>query len=277
MKRNNLQHRKHIKYSLGDQIFIGIVYSLVLLITFICLYPMYFTVIASVSESKALSRGLVSFWPVGFQIDAYVQVFKNQEIWRGYGNTIFYTVFGTIFNLLLTIPTAYALSKKRMFGRDICFTLFLFTMYFGGGMIPTYILFDSFNMLNTRLILIVSGGLSVYNVIVTRTYFQSNIPESLLESARIDGASELRTFRQIVLPLSKPIIAVIALYYADGHWSSYYGALIYLTDSKLMPLQIVLRKILILNQTYMEEIVTSNATGEQLQAAQQRMELAVIM
>ncbi len=233
----------------GDKIFLFIVYAVILLIVCLCLYPLYLTVIASISDPYDVYRGRVNLLPHGFTLDAYKLVFTNKAIWRGYGNTILYTVVGTMFNLFLTIPSAYALSKKRMYGRGVLSTIFLITMYFGGGMVPTYILFKNLGLINTRLILMINGGVSVYNVIVTRTYFQSNIPETLFEAARIDGANEFLVFFKLVIPLSAPIIAVITLYYAVGHWGSYFSAMIYTYDQSLQPLQLVLRKILILNES----------------------------
>ena len=237
-----------LRYSWGDRIFLTVVYGTLILITLICFYPLYYTVIASVSDAYDLYRGKVSILPSGFTLEAYQMVLQNDDIWRGYANTIFYTVTGTLFNLFLTIPAAYALSKKRMLGRGFLMTVFLITMYFGGGMIPTYIMMDKLELINTRWILIISGGISVYNTIVTRTFFQNNIPETLYEAARIDGANEFRVFGQLALPLSKPIIAVMTLYYAVSHWNSYFNALIYVQDQDKHPLQMVLRKILILNE-----------------------------
>ena len=251
------KRKKWARYSLSDKIFLIITYGILLLIAFVCLYPMYFTVIASFSDAYDVYMGRVNWLPSQFTTEAYKLVFQNRMIWRGYANSIFYTVVGTLFNLALTIPTAYALSKKRMYGRTFFMTLFIITMYFGGGMIPTYILFKNLNLINTRWILIVNGGLSVYNVVVTRTYFQNNIPESLYEAARIDGSSEIGIFAKLVIPLSAPIIAVIALYYAVGHWSSYFSAMIYITDIDLQPLQVILRKILILNETAYEDALNS--------------------
>ncbi len=238
-----------LRYSRGDRFFLAVVYGSLILIALICLYPLYYTVIASVSDAYELYLGKVSLWPSGFTMEAYQMVLVNDNIWRGYANTIFYTVTGTLFNLFLTIPAAYGLSKSRMLGRNFLMTVFLITMYFGGGMIPTYILMNNLNLINTRLILILAGGLSVYNTIVTRTFFQNNIPETLFEAARIDGANEFRIFVQLVLPLSKPIIAVMTLYYAVSHWNSYFTAMIYVSDKAKHPLQMVLRSILILNET----------------------------
>lgn len=266
-----------MNYSWNDKVFLILVYAIVILIAFICLYPMYFTVIASFSDSTAVYSGKTNLWFKGFNLNAYKYVFMEDSIWIGYRNSIFYTFFGTCFNLFLTIPTAYALSKSRMFCRNFLTTLFLFTMYFGGGMIPTYLQFKNMELLNTPWIMIISGGLSVYNVIVTRTFFQNNIPESLYEAARIDGANEIYIFLKIVLPLSAPIIAVMALYYAVGHWGSYFGAMLYVRNDDLHPLQLVLRKILILNQGVQagfEEFATS---PEAVEAAQKKAEMANVM
>jgi len=265
-------------YSLGDKVFLIIVYSVLILIAFLCLYPLYFTVIASLSDPYEVYRGKVNLFPKGFTLEAYTLVFQNRMIWRGYANTVFYTVAGTAFNLLLTIPAAYALSKKRMLGRSFVSTLFLITMYFSGGMIPTYILMNELNLVNTPWIMILSGGLSVYNVVVARTYFQNSIPETLYEAARIDGAGEFRIFLKLVIPLSAPIIAVIALYYAVAHWSSYFDAMIYITDADLHPLQVVLRRILILNEAAYEDAVSSgDATQEMIQDAARQAEMALVM
>ena len=269
---------KWANYPLGDKIFLIVVYGTLILITLACLYPMYFTVIASFSEADDVYLGKVSLLPSNPTLESYKLVFENKAIWRGYANTIFYTVTGTFFGLFLTIPTAYALSKKRMYGRGFFMTLFLITMYFGGGMIPTYLLMNNLHLINTRWILIISGGLSVYNVVVARTYFQNNIPETLFEAARIDGANEFLVFFKLVIPLSAPIIAVIALYCAVAHWSNYFTAMIYVSDNDLQPLQIILRRILILNQKAYETVLSdANATNEQIEAAARQAYLAITM
>ncbi len=280
MKKNkvNQTNFKWARYSWNDRIFLVIVYTVITLITLACLYPLYFTVIASFSDANDVYTGKVNLLPSGFTLQAYELVFQNASIWKGYANTIFYTVVGTVFNLLLTIPTAYALSKQRMYGRNVLMTLFLITMYFGGGMIPTYMLYNNMGLINTRWIMILCGGLSVYNVVVTRTYFQNNIPETLFEAARIDGANELYIFCKMVIPLSAPIIAVIALYYAVGHWSSYFEAMIYITDQDLHPLQVVLRRILILNETAYEDILhMGEVDGALMEDAIWRAHVAVTM
>lgn len=280
MKNDRMSKRrmKWLNYSMGDKLFLITTYTVVIILTLICLYPLYFTVIASISEPNAVYSGKVNLWPSGFTLEAYEAMLQNKSIWLGYANTIFYTVAGTSFNIFLTIPCAYALSKKKMFGRGFLTGLFLFTMYFGGGMIPTYLLYDSLNLINTRWILVLCGGLSVYNVIVARTYFQTNISESLCEAARIDGANEFYIFWKLVLPLSAPIIAVITLYYAVGHWSSYFNAMIYVMDTDLHPLQLVLRRILILNETAFDEAVMSgDNSGDMLAMLDRLRELATTM
>lgn len=245
----------------GDKAFLTFVYFCIALIVLLCAYPLYLTVIASISDPYDVYSGKVNLIPSGFSIESYQLVFTNKAIWRGYGNSILYTVAGTLFNLFLTIPSAYALSKKRMYGRNFLTTVFLITMYFGGGMIPTYILYKNLGLIDTRWVLIIGGGVSVYNVIVTRTFFQNNIPETLFEAARIDGANEFLVFMKLVLPLSAPIIAVITLYYAVGHWGSYFSAMIYTYDQTLQPLQLVLRNILILNETaYTDALASGDAS-----------------
>ena len=245
----------------GDKVFLTIVYICIALVTLMCIYPLYLTVIASISDPYDVYSGKVNILPSGFTIESYKLVFTNKAIWRGYGNSVLYTVAGTLFNLFLTIPSAYALSKRRMYGRSFLTTVFLITMYFGGGMIPTYLLYKNLHLIDTRWVLIIGGGISIYNVIVTRTYFQNNIPDTLFEAARIDGANEFLVFLKLVLPLSAPIIAVITLYYAVGHWGSYFSAMIYTYDQTLQPLQLVLRNILILNETaYTDALASGDAS-----------------
>lgn len=261
-----------------DRVFMFFVYAILSLISFCCIYPLYFTVIASISDPYSVYTGQVSFFPKGITFSAYELVFQNKEIWNGYKNTIFYTLGGTLFNLFLTIPAAYGLSKKRMYGRVLINTVFLITMYFGGGMIPTYLLMKELKLVNNPLIMIVSGGLSVYNMIVTRVFFQNNIPESLYEAARLDGCSEMGIFFKIVLPLSGAIVAVMALFYSVGHWNSYFTAMLYLTNPKQQPLSLVLRRILILNESaYQDVLNASDATAEAMKEAAERAYMANIM
>ncbi len=264
-------------YTWGDRVFLTVVYAFIIFALIACVYPLYYTVIASFSSAEAVYGGKVVWWIKGFTTKAYEMIIENDEIWRGYANSIYYTVLGTCFNLFLTIPAAYALSKKRMFGRSFLVALFMFTMYFGGGMVPYYILIRNLGLMNTRLLMIINGGLSIYNLVVTRTFFQNNIPEDLYEAARIDGSNELSIFFRIVLPLSGPITAVMALYYGVTHWGSYFSAMIYLTDNKLQPLQVILRNILLVNQTALEEMLETDVSIEVLQDAVYRAQIALTM
>ena len=233
----------------SDRIFGLINTTILILIVIVEIYPLYFTVIASISDPYAVVKGKVFLLPEGFTWDAYKYVFSESRIWRGYRNTILYTLFGTTWNLFLTIPAAYVLSKKDLVGRGWITTFFLIPMYFGGGLIPTYLQVRSLNLIDKPWTLIILGGLSIYNMVVARVYYQSSIPGEIYGSARIDGASDFMQFFRIALPLSAPILAVMALYYGVGHWNNYFTALIYVSNSKLQPLQIELRNILLLNQT----------------------------
>ena len=266
-------------YKTKENVVFDTIVNLVMIFTLlVCFLPFVYMAALSFSSSKAIINNQVLFWPVGFNLDAYKQIFTYPNFFRAYGNTIFYTVFGTLFNLLLTIPAAYAMSKKRMLGRGFLSTLFLIPMYVGGGMIPTYILMTNLKLLDTRWILVISGGLSIYNMIVTRTYFQTSIPESLYEAARIDGSSELGIFFRIAIPLSMPVIAVIALYYASGHWNGYFNAMIYLTRNDLKPLQLVLRRILINSESaYDQAAAMEDADAEYLKFLIHQAHLAVTM
>lgn len=254
-----------------------VVDAILIFITLLCLYPLYYTVIASVSDFTAVATGKVGFWPINFQLKAYKAVFENQQIWLGYRNTIIYTVLGTSFNLFLTIPTAYVMSKKQMFGHTVITWYFLITMYFSGGMIPTYLLYKDLGLLNNPLVMIITGGLSIYNMIVARTYFSSSIPADLYEAGRIDGCSEFGLFFKIALPLSMPITAVMMLYYAVGHWNSYFNAMMYLTKVDYQPLSLVLRRILIMNQSAVDEAGLMTLDPALLQDAAERANLAIVM
>jgi putative aldouronate transport system permease protein len=259
--------------SLDDRVFAFVNYSLLGLVLFLVVYPLYYTIIVSFSEPALVARNEVTFMPKGFTLDSYRNVFENSIIWTGYMNTIYYTAAGTIFNILLTIPCAYAFSKKGLPGRRVLIFIFTFTMYFSGGMIPTYILVKSLGLPNTPFVMIILGGVSVYNMIVARAFFESAIPEELYEAARIDGYSEIRIFFKIAIPLAAPIIAVITLYYSVGHWNEFFSALIYLTKERLYPLQLVLRNILLENQA----MKGGFATDEEMAAMVKRLYTAETM
>lgn len=236
-------YRFRMRYS--DKIFdaLNLIIMCALLIIFI--WPLWFVFISSFSDPNEVFSGNVIVWPKGFTLDAYVNTMQYKLLWTGYANTIFYTTVGTLINIIVTICAAYPLSRKEYAPRKIVLYLLVFTMYFSGGLIPKYLVVRSLGMVNTRWAMLIPGACSVYNMLVTRTYFKNSIPESLFEAATIDGANSFHQLVKIVLPLSKPIVAVIGLYYAVGHWNDYYTALIYLRDVDLLPLQSALRDILL--------------------------------
>ena len=207
-------------------------------------YPLYYILIASVSDYKAVGRGEVVLWPKGFSLDAYIKVFKKDSIMIGYRNTLVYTDLGSALNLILTLTSAYALSVKFP-GRRLINFLITFTMFFSGGIIPTYFLYRDLGLLNSLWVMILPGAVSAYNLIIARTFITNNISIELYEAAEIDGCSRFRFFINIVLPLSTILISILTLFYAVGHWNSYFNALMYLDDPNLYPLQLVSREILI--------------------------------
>mgnify|MGYP001076140807 CR=1 FL=1 len=236
------------KKQLSDILIDLFVYGAIALTVIAAAYPVYFVCIASVSSPTAVSRGEVLLLPKKINFRAYQEVFQDARVWLGYRNTIFYTLAGTALSLVFTIPASFSLSRKELPFRQGLMFFFTFTMFFSGGLIPTYFLMQNLNLVNTVWVMILPFSVSVYNLIVTRTFFQNSIPEDLFEAARIDGCSYTRFLFQIVLPLSKAIIAVIGLYYAVWYWNEYMRALIYVQDKNLIPLQLVLRNILVENQ-----------------------------
>lgn len=230
-----------------DRVFMLINTAALTVIILIILIPLIFVVSASFSSPEAVIAGKVTLWPVDFSLQGYTTVFEHKKVWSGFGNSLFYTFFGTIFNVVMTIIAAYPLSRQDLVGRRFITLAFIFTMLFSGGLIPTYMVVRDLGLLNTRLAMILPTGIGIFNLLITITFFRTTIPPELIEAARIDGANDFRAFGSIVLPLSRPIIAVLALFYAVNHWNSYFSALIYLHDQGLFPLQIVLREILIQN------------------------------
>jgi putative aldouronate transport system permease protein len=243
-----LKKTKITRRSKEDKIFDIINFVLVAIILVLVIYPLYFIIIASISDPNMIYEGKVWFLPKEITFEGYRRIFSDSKIWLGYKNSIIYTVVGTLVNISFTLMAAYALSRKDLYGKNIIMSVFLFTMFFSGGLIPTYLVVKNLGLLNTMWALILPKAVAVWNLIVAKTYFQTTIPNELLESAKIDGCSDAKFFWKIVLPLSKPIVAVMVLFYAVGHWNSYFDALIYLNDEKLYPLQLILRNILIQNE-----------------------------
>jgi putative aldouronate transport system permease protein len=237
------------RQTLEDTIFDAIVLGLSLIILVIMAYPIWFIVIASFSSTQAVNSGKVWLWPNSFSLYGYQQVFKNSQIWLGYRNTILYTVLGAAFNLIITIPAAYALSRKDLVGRKMITLFIVFTVYFSGGLVPTYLAARSYGLVNTFWVLVIPFGVQWSHLIVSRAFFAENIPMEMLEAARMDGCSNTRFFLWIVLPLSSAIIAVIALYNVVGQWNSWFQYIVYVRNERLMPLQMVLREILVLNNS----------------------------
>ncbi|MGI6692166.1 MAG: carbohydrate ABC transporter permease [Christensenellales bacterium] len=227
-----------------DVVFDTVNVILLILITFLMIYPLYFTVLASVSNFFAVQNGDVLLWPVGFTLEAYQNVFRDSTIWRGYVNSIIYTVLGTIYNVSMTVCCAYGLSRPGLKGKGILNFFFVFTMYFGGGLIPSYLLIKDLGMINTLWVMIIPNGMGVFNMIITRTFYRSNFSNEIYEAAKIDGATEFRIFFSLALPLSGAIIAVMALYNGVGVWNSWFGGLLYITSPDKFPLALVLRTIL---------------------------------
>ena len=243
-----MRRKMKMKSGLSDRIYNICVMIIALSALLLVLYPMYFIVIASFSSSTLVNQGQVILLPKGINFYGYQKILERFEIWRGYRNTIFYTVGGTLLNLAVTLPAAYVLAQSRFRARRFIMTLFVITMYFGGGMVPTYMLVKSLHLINSPFTMVIMGAVSVYNVIITRTFFENSIPAELQEAAELDGCSHFKYFTSIVLPLSKAVISVITLYYAVGHWNDFFTALLYLNKDEYQPLQTILRDILISNQ-----------------------------
>lgn len=242
-----------IKNPMEDRILYFVVYTVIILFLLVILYPIIFIISASFSEGSEVQLGRVYLWPVKPTLEGYRAVFSHRNIMTGYRNTILYTLGGTLINVVVTVLCAYPLSRRDMPMRGYFVFLFVFTMFFGGGLIPTYLLVNSLGMVNTFWALLIPGAMSVYNMIITRTFFQNGVPHELLEASQIDGCSDARYFFSILLPLSQAVISVISLYYAVAHWNSYFSALIYIRDKQLQPLQLILRSILLSTRVSLNE------------------------
>ncbi|MBS5585469.1 MAG: carbohydrate ABC transporter permease [Clostridiales bacterium] len=241
--------------------------TLLLLITFLIVaYPIYFVIIASVSNPLAVNSGQVILAPVGFTLNGYEKILAFSRIWLGYRNTIFYVILGTAIAVVLTVSLAYPLSRKDFRMRNPLMAMVAFTMIFGGGMIPTYLVINQMNLLNTIWAVVLPGAITAQHVIIVRTFFQS-IPSEMVEAAAIDGATNFKVFLKIILPLSKAVVAVIVLYVASSLWNGYFGPMIYLTDQNLYPLQLFLRQILLQNDMQGVDI-SAAAVAEQQETAQ---------
>ena len=265
-----------IKHSKSDIIYYSVAYTIVTVMMLLVLYPLIYIVSASFSSASAVNAGKVFLFPVNFSVQSYKAILQYKNVYIGYRNTIFYTVAGTIINIAITMVCAYPLSRKNLMGRGFFTYIFAFTMIFSGGMIPNYLLVKNLGLINTIWAMLLPNALSVYNMVVTRTFLQNNIPDELLEAAKIDGCSDTQFFFRIILPLSKTIIAVIALFYGVGHWNAFFNAFLYLSNKNLYPLQIFLRQILIQNQIDSEMILDEDM-AMQMQGLHQLLKYSMIV
>ena len=254
--------KRKLKQFNSKTVYTIVVYTLAIVAALVWLYPLVFVVSASFSSPEALLAGEVFLFPKGFTLDAYKYIFQNDGILTGYRNTIFYSVVGTLYNMILTICAAYPLSKSDLRGKGLITVMITFTMFFGGGMIPTYLNLRDLGLLDTPWVMFVPSAISVTNFIIMRNYFTHSVPGELIEAAYMEGASELQILRKIVLPLSKPILGVLTIYYMSGHWNAYFSAIIYLSDDNLRPLQVFLRRILIMGG--MEGMYTGSTMTDSL-------------
>ncbi|MFC4811694.1 carbohydrate ABC transporter permease [Paenibacillus sp. GCM10023250] len=246
----------------GDKLLETLLYIWAAVVLLIVVYPLYFIVIASFSDPSAVGNGKVWLLPSGFTLDGYKELLKHANIWVGYRNTILYTVAGTAIGLAVNVSAGYALSRRDLAGRKAISLFFIFTMFFNGGLIPTFLTIRDFHLYDTFLVMVLPFSVAVFDIIVARTFFRTSIPAELWEAAQLDGCGNLRFYVLIVLPLSKAIVSVLALWFAVGQWNAYFNALIYLQNKNLFPLQLILRDILITNQ-----MQTALGTGEAAQIA----------
>ena len=275
--------KRRKKLTIGERIFNVILYILLAFIIIVTLYPLLYVISASISDPQAVASGKMILFPIEPSFESYRLAFEYQDIWIGYANTILYTFGGTVLQLVATLPCAYALSRKDLPGRGLLMGFFLLTMYLNGGLIPNYLNVNSFGLVNTRTYMLISGLVSVYNLIIARTFFANTISWELQEAAYLDGASTMSVFLRVVLPLSAPIIVVLGVYYAVAHWNEYFSAMIYLKDRELYPLQVFLREILTQSSVSAEAMLAGGYTTEELEAmeamseAADRMKYAIIV
>ncbi len=274
-----MAHTKNkIRMAAGDRVFLTIAYVLLALALVIVIYPLVYVVSASVSSPDAVYSGEVILLPKQVTISGYRRVFQDDSIMTGYANTLFYTVVGTLIDMVVTVPCGFALAQRKVPGKNIFMGIFMFTMYFGGGMIPTFLLIKNLGLYNTRAVLLILGAFNCYNCIICRTFF-SSIPAEMGEAAAIDGCSPMRYFLQIVLPISQALLGVMVLYFAVGHWNSYFNAMMYIYDQNKRPLQLVLRTILVeaITQSSMVNGSFDQENADEMYKIAQQIKFAVIV
>ena len=253
--------KKHtLSLSRGDKVFMAVDYTLLGLFALLVLYPIVYVISSSFSDPVKIMEGRVWLYPVGFSLKGYSATFQYSRIWSGFGNSLFYAGVGTIVGLIMTVLCAYPLSRKDLKGRNAIMFIMSFTLWFSGGMIPSYLLIKDLKLLDSRWSLIFVAAMSVYNMIIMRTYIENSIPIDILESTRLDGCNDFKYLWYMVIPLSKPVIAVLALYYAVWQWNTYFYAFLYLSNRDKFPLQLILREILQLNKA--EDMLNSSSLAD---------------
>ena len=267
----------HERLSPGDRAFHVFNAIIMTAICIVMIYPLYYIVVASISDPSSIAGGNMLFYPPKLFFGGYATAFKFEPLMTGYKNSLIYTIVGTLINLVLTIPGGYALSRVDMKGRNAIMFLFSFTMFFSGGMIPFYMLLKNMRMTDTIWAMVLPGGVSVYNLIVVRTFFQSTIGTELLEASRIDGCNDFKFFFKIALPLATTIIAVMVVFYAVGHWNSYFNAIMFMNTRSKMPLQAVLRELLILNTITTDMRVNPAEAAEKMKRADQLKYCVIVL
>lgn len=248
--------------SMPDKIFTIFNYTILTLVLIVIAYPLIFVVSASFSDPQAVIRGDVLLLPVNPTLRGYQAVFKNGKILTGFINSVFYLVVGTLLNLVMTMLCAYPLSRKEFKARGFISLFFVFTMYFSGGMVPTYILVNKLGLLNTRLAMIIPTAMSTYNMIICRTYIVNSIPDELYEASQMDGCTPFKYMMKVIVPLSKPILAVLTLYYGVAKWNDYFNAMLFLYKDELQPLTIVMKEILIMGKVDMTQVTDASAVSK---------------
>lgn len=262
------KHNKAVGKTKQDKILDGVITAILVAAVIVSLYPLYYTVIASISNPVYISRGEIVLFPKGITFAAYDQLLATKEIWIGYRNSLFYTITFTLLNLIVTLPCAYAMSRQNLPGQKGLFMFFLVTMYVSGGTIPTYLLMNQLGLIDTIWIMILPHGVSTFNLIICRNYFRSNVPDSLFEAASIDGASITQFFIRFVVPLSKPIISVLSLYFAIGKWNDYMGPMLYIQDPDKQTLQVKIKAITASLDSSMAETMDADQITEAMQRTQ---------
>lgn len=269
------QNNKIKTKSPADIVFGAVVIILSILVFIVIVYPLWFVIIASISNSDLVNLGKVTFLPKDIRLYGYQQIMEDARIWKGYANTIFYVIAGTVLNMAVTMPAAYALSRKDFKGRNKVMFYFVFTMFFSGGLVPLYMTISSLHLISTKSILVMLVAVNTYNLIIARTFIENSIPEDLYEAAVLDGCSHFKYFFKVVIPLSKAVIAVLVLYYAVFHWNDYFNALMFNSNNNNEPLQIVLRRILLLNEAFSNG--SGGVAGGYAQSSADQVKYAVII